>query len=475
MFYTEKYELKTLPSILQSGEKMLWTSPKYRFRISIDDDPEQLKEIVIDVTASAPPFKEPSDDLKEVLRDTFKSYKIRTIVEFGAGKLKNIPFILDQGKTVCAVDFKELSQNPFTKQNLKRCAKYGSKFQKLIFPEPFLRDTKQFDLALLLNVPPIMPVPAERLYLLDVLYKKINEGRYLLWVAQKEGSYKAIREAGKNSCGDGLWMGKTRSIKTFYRYHRVEELDEIMALYGFELIKRYDVGDDARLYEKTSHRILSGMITPTRIRTEIPIDDTIKDPTSAEPKLVKKTSSIKPVIPNPKSLSIESLYIEKISSTSTGISSAETYHRTVSYALGRIFRGSLRNMDIKVDIDGGVKIIDTVFTNCADNGFFHNLRNKVDCTYPMAEMKSISGDPTNNELDQLNGRLNENRGHFGMLICRSVKDEDRVISRCKTYLPNNYVLVLTDDDIFVLLEHSRQHDQTELDDFMDKKLRQILF
>ena len=90
-------------------------------------------------------------------------------------------------------------------------------------------------------------------------------------------------------------------------------------------------------------------------------------------------------------------------------------------------------------------------------------------------MKSIAADQTNNELDQLNGRLNENRGHFGMLICRSVKDEHRVILRCRTYLPNNYVLVLTDDDIFELLEHSRQHDQSELDDFMDKKLRQILF
>jgi len=132
-------------------------------------------------------------------------------------------------------------------------------------------------------------------------------------------------------------------------------------------------------------------------------------------------------------------------------------------------------MDIKVEIDGGVKIIDTVFTNCANNGFFHNLRSKVDCSYPMAEMKSISTDPTNSELDQLNGRLNKNRGHFGMLVCRNVTHENPVILRCKTFLPDNYVLVLTDEEIFELLEYERMNDQDELNDFMDEKLKQLLF
>src|SRR5574337_769320 len=173
---------------------MLWTTPIYRFRLPKDDNPE-------------------SQTLKEILREIFKQgnfKKIETVLEFGAGKLKNLPFILKQWKTVCAVEFKELSDNSFTKENLKECRKYGSKFQKMIFPNPFLSDHKMFDLALLLNVPPVMPIPAERLYLLNLLYNKINKGKYLLWVAQKEGSYKKIREDGKNNCGDGLWMGKGR-------------------------------------------------------------------------------------------------------------------------------------------------------------------------------------------------------------------------------------------------------------------------
>ena len=43
-----------------------------------------------------------------------------------------------------------------------------------------------------------MPIPAERQILLDVLHDKIKNGKYLLWVAQKEGSfYKDIKEGGK--------------------------------------------------------------------------------------------------------------------------------------------------------------------------------------------------------------------------------------------------------------------------------------
>ena len=459
---------------------MLWTTPIYRFRIPKDDNPEseELIEIIIDVTGSAPTFPGPSEALKEVLLDVFKSdslKKIENVLEFGAGKLKNIPFILKHGKNVCAVEFKELCQNTYTKKNIKKCQRYGKKYQKIMFPNPFISDTRKFDLALLLNVLPVMPVLSERLYLLDILHRKINDGKYLLWVAQKEGPYKQIKEEGKNNCGDGLWMGKGRYMKTFYKYHQVEELDEMMALYGFNLIKRFNVADDARLYEKTNHVLFSGLITPEKIKQNIPNDIRIRDPISSEPKTVKKKSKTKTIVPNPRVLSIENLYIKKFQEIKKGHNNAEEYHMIVSYAIGRIFRGSLRNMSIKVDIDGGIKIIDTLFTNCANDGFFHNLKSKVECTYPMIEVKNISKDPTNNELDQLNGRLNQNRGHFGIMVCRNVSNLNAVMSRCKTYLPNNYILVLTDEDISELLEYAREKNFDDISDFMDKKLRELLF
>jgi len=459
---------------------MLWTTPVYRFRVPVDDDPQstQLKEIVIDVTGSAPNFPGPSEGLKEVLRWVFESdslKRIETVVEFGAGKLKNIPFILEEGKTVCAVEFKELSENRFTRQNLRTCANYGSKFQKLVFPNPFLSDRKRFDLALLLNVPPVMPVPAERLYLLDVLHGKLRDGKYLLWVAQKEGAYKPIRKEGRNACGDGLWMGVGKFKKTFYRYHRVEELDELMALYGFSLVRRFDTADDARLYEKTRYNLFAGLLTADKIRERIPIDDTISNPLSTEPRIVRRSSKTKEVLPNPKSLSVETLYVEKLRGIPPGVESAEVFHRTVSTAISRIFRGSLKDMEMKVETDGGVQIIDTIFTNSAREGFFHELRKRIECSYIIFEMRNISGDPSNTELQQINGRLTPETTHVGILVCRAVSNPRAVLSRCKAYLKSHhFILVLSDEDVTELLGLARGGTQDEVSDFMDRKLRKLL-
>ena len=73
----------------------MWTNPIYRFRepnTAVDSDAVDLKEIVIDVTGSAPPFKEPSDGLKDILNELLEKYDIVAVLEFGAAKLKNILF-----------------------------------------------------------------------------------------------------------------------------------------------------------------------------------------------------------------------------------------------------------------------------------------------------------------------------------------------------------------------------------------------
>jgi len=119
---------------------MLWERPIYRFRIpksGYGEESQRLQELVFDVTGSAPPMRQPSEALKTVLNEIFNSdslKSIQSVLEFGAAKLKNIPFILEKGKTVCAVEFEELSKNPITKGNLRKCRAYGSQFQELLFP-----------------------------------------------------------------------------------------------------------------------------------------------------------------------------------------------------------------------------------------------------------------------------------------------------------------------------------------------------
>lgn len=320
-----------------------------------------------------------------------------------------------------------------------------------------------------------MPIFAERMLAIQLLYDKIKNNGYLLWIAQKEGSYKQIREEGQNFFGDGIWMGTNRKYKTFYTYHRVDYLDEIMALCGFEYIKRFGDGDDARLYKKTKYHLFSNVITPEKIRKHIPIDKSIKEPQSTTFEIVKRNDKIKPIIPNPKPLTIESMYIDRIKSIKKGITDAESYHRIASYAIARIFRGSLRNMEIKVSVNQGIKIIDTVYTNCAEKGFFNNLPKQIDCKYLIVEVKNTKGDPDNSEIDQLNGRLSKERGNFGILICRETEDEDRVFARCQTHLSDSYIIFLTDEDIFNLLEYSREKSYDEINDLMDNKLRKLIF
>ena len=137
-------------------------------------------------------------------------------------------------------------------------------------------------------------------------------GKYLVWVAQKEGAYKRIRESGTNDLGDGIWMGRGRKYKTFYRYHSLYELDELTALFGFEAIKKYSLSDDAKLYQKISYSIMNDLLSEEDFTKYILHDPTIEDPTSGVLKTVKNDGKVQVVILNPPEISIETLYTKKL-------------------------------------------------------------------------------------------------------------------------------------------------------------------
>lgn len=459
----------------------MWDSPVYRFRLPIDQNNEssKLKEIIIDVTGSAPSMMKPSEELVAILNEIFdpKNYgKIETVLDFGAAKLRNVPFLLERGKKVCAVEFEELMENEKAKLNLEKCHSYGEKFRSVVFPNPFIQHDEQFDLAILMNVIPVMPVMAERMYLLDILHSKIDDEKYLLWIAQKEGGYKKDRESGKYPCGDGIWMMKDKRFKTFYRYHPVDEVIEIMLLYGFEKVKRFNKGSsDALLFKKIKHTPFAGMLTEEKILQELPLDTTIADPVSPTPKIVSVEDGFSRLVPNPHSLSVEQIYIEKLKSLEPG-KNDEIYHRVASCAMSRIFRHSLRNMDIKRWMDDGMQIIDTVFTNDASSGFFKSIRERYGSQHIIIEFKDINNDPKNTEFQQLNGRLGDRAGSFGILGCRSVADKDAVIHRCRAYLQSKHCLIyITDEDLIELLECSRENNIDAIEEYIDARLKDILF
>lgn len=151
---------------------MLWKSPVYEFRVPTSAQSKLLKEVVFDVTGSAPRWTEVEDTMRGAW-DTFleseEGKKIKTVLDFGAGKFRNTIYFLDKKKKVTAVEFEDLSKkSKDAKENLDECKK-DNNFEHLIFPFPFIQDSQTFDLYLLVNVLPVMPVFVERLLVLDLL------------------------------------------------------------------------------------------------------------------------------------------------------------------------------------------------------------------------------------------------------------------------------------------------------------------
>ncbi len=462
---------------------MLWKSPIYRFRIPKPNTEDgTLQEIVFDVTGSAPTHDFITDKMRavfdEILDPNNIGKGIKSVLDFGAGKLKNTPYFLKKDRKTCAVEFEELGKKSGkAKKNLKICQGYKGLFESLIFPYPFIEHRGRYDLAVLINVPSIMPIHSERLMVLQVLHEKINDGKYLLWYAQKEGGYKDIKLTGKFNCGDGIWRGKNKRFKTFFIYNRPDEVDEMMLMSGFELVKKFSVpGNDARLYKKTPYNLLEGILTPELIRKNIPIDKTIKNPADVAPKVVKQTGKIKIVSPNPPKLAVENLYISALNSLKRG-KKPYHYQRLAALIISRIFRKSLRNMKIEQKQYGGIKKIDTIFSNYAENGFFKNLVGiqNVKCPYVIVESKDLSFDPNNPEFDQVGGRLGGDIGNFGILVCRDIGNERAASKRCEDFLTKGkYIIFLSDSDLLEMLEHSINGDIQEIDNIMDIKLRQLI-
>jgi len=465
--------------------RMVWETSFYKFRVPKDDngESEDLTEIILDVTGSAPPFTDVKDTMSGIFDKLLaeEGKQLTDFLDFGAAKLRNTLYFLKKGKKVCAVEFEKLSQTSAdAKAILGECQK-SSNFQNLLFPNPFIGRSDEFDMVLLINVLPVMPVFAERLLVLQILYQKVRDKKYILWYAQKEGtSYRKIREDGQNHLGDGVWMGTNKRYKTFYKYHEVEDIDEMMSLSGFDFIKKYSApGNDVRLYQKTDHNIFSGVVDSNEIYQALENGSEIEEPTLTKPKRVKKEKDTKEIVPNPSKLSIENLYRKALNLTDTGDKAAEKYHRIASHIVYRVFRGQLGNMEIKQEMDRGRKVIDTVYSNIAEKGFFANLSTtfKIKCPYVIMEAKNYSDDVENNEFDQLAGRLKNDVGQFGILACRQIKDAQAALERCQGYLNDNnkHIIYLTDADLISLLELYQDGDFKGINGFMDLKLRPLVF
>jgi hypothetical protein len=161
-----------------------------------------------------------------------------------------------------------------------------------------------------------------------------------------------------------------------------------------------------------------------------------------------------------------------------GAKEASAYQRLVLGSLTALFYPSLIQPHKEWEIHEGRKRIDIVFTNAADSGFFSHRRNdqKVNANAVIVECKNYSEDLKNQEIDQLLGRFDENRGKFGIIACRAIEDQKAFMSRLRdaSSRSQGYIIGLTDEDLMNMLVWKSLLQEERVEAFLHRKYRELL-
>lgn len=181
------------------------------------------------------------------------------------------------------------------------------------------------------------------------------------------------------------------------------------------------------------------------------------------------SKSIKPSSAKKMAVS-ENELITKIKKFSPGIEHANNYQVWVFESFKYIFDKELRRGRQEESINEGRKRIDIVFDNKESEGFFWELNSlhHIRCAKILVECKNYTSDLKNPEFDQLIGRFHKNYSEFGILTCRSIKDEKQNLARCKDVINSGkgYVLTLCDADILALLKLRDEKRYEDISDYM---------
>ncbi|MHA4196224.1 DNA cytosine methyltransferase [Bacillus cereus] len=175
----------------------------------------------------------------------------------------------------------------------------------------------------------------------------------------------------------------------------------------------------------------------------------------------------------------ENELIIKIEQITPGKEHANDYHNWVFESLKYIFDKELRRGRKEKSINEERKRIDIVFDNKESEGFFWELNSlhHIKCAKILIECKNYTNDPKNPEFDQLTGRFNENYSEFGILVCRSIRDKEKNIARCKDIINSGkgYVLTLCDADIIKLLKYRNEKKYEDISDYMRALYEEVVY
>ena len=171
--------------------------------------------------------------------------------------------------------------------------------------------------------------------------------------------------------------------------------------------------------------------------------------------------------------------ISKLNSILPGGEEAGKYHTLMIGVLEFIFYPNLISPVKEEEIHEGRKRIDINFENGAPTeGFFYRAQHShgIPCPYIPMECKNYSKDIHNPELDQMVGRLSPNRGKLGIILSRSIDNEDLFLKRCHdSYVDGHGLIIpLTDQDIITILNKKKGGIPHPEDEILSTKTRKII-
>jgi hypothetical protein len=169
--------------------------------------------------------------------------------------------------------------------------------------------------------------------------------------------------------------------------------------------------------------------------------------------------------------------VDALTAISPGTAAADEYHRLMMGALTVLFYPDLIQPHKEWEINGGRKRVDVVYTNAASDNFFaHRRDGNTQANVVIVECKNYSTDIGNEELDQLLGRFDNNRGRFGILTCRHIDKPATVLARCRDMAVRGtgFVIVLTDANILEMLEAKGNLRDEHIYEMLHAKYRELL-
>jgi hypothetical protein len=483
----------------------MWETPIYRFNQEAGAGREGnlvYKQIVIDVTRSAPSFATPGIALGGALKKAVAVTGVGpkdSILDFGAGKLRNTIFLLEKGYRVCAVEFaKQFESSQPARENLALAeSKFADRFSRLVYPDAFETSKQRFKLILLVNVINIMPVAAERDYVLTLCNQRLADGGCLLWYTQRGDQNYQERLKDRFRLGDGVYVGRSTYHKTFYREYDVKQIDALLRRAGFDYDRKIEATwrSQSRLYKKTGPAVLAEVLGPESIDHAQVSDNSIPDPkivkakkpgrapTKYEPNKVTSAGEKRKGRANPEQLSVEANLIEALKRQPEGDEHAGSYGELIRRLLEHLFADALYKFHF-VEPPQGSAFKDLAAENKSKSGFFAALRSHHDLVSLRIIVRCRNRRHTANDpaFDRLTEGMDRHLG-LGLLTYRG-GIQSHVIERCRRYFlvrdTPTAILPLDDNDLAALLRSKMEaaqpgtgHGRNGIDAFLGERLRQV--